>query len=325
MNNLTILAVCFLGVLAMMLLIFSVGWQFVETRRKKKVVGMLQTVSGSDMVAETTVLKDLTGAGSDAFSRMLEGLNLTKKLQAQIQQAGMDWTVNKLLFIMLALALAGGALGFRFKILVIPWASMVVLALIFAMLPYLNVRRKRSKRLGLFEEQFPEALDFLSRAMRAGHAFSVSLEMLAEESAEPLSREMRQVFNEQNLGAPLETALQNLAERVPLLDVSFFVSAVMLQKETGGNLSEILVKLSYVIRERFKLKGAVKAASAHGRITGTILTVMPVVTMFLLVLVAPGYLDTMVKDPDGKWIIVGAACGQVLGFLVIRRIINIKV
>jgi len=325
MNNLTLLAVCFLGVLAMMLLIFSVGWQFVETRRKKKVVGMLQTVSGSDMVAETTVLKDLTGAGSDAFSRMLEGLNLTKKLQAQIQQAGMDWTVNKLLFIMLALALAGGALGFRFKILVIPWASMVVLALIFAMLPYLNVRRKRSKRLGLFEEQFPEALDFLSRAMRAGHAFSVSLEMLAEESAEPLSREMRQVFNEQNLGAPLETALQNLAERVPLLDVSFFVSAVMLQKETGGNLSEILVKLSYVIRERFKLKGAVKAASAHGRITGTILTVMPVVTMFLLVLVAPGYLDTMVKDPDGKWIIVGAACGQVLGFLVIRRIINIKV
>lgn len=325
MNNLTLLAVCFLGVLAMMLIIFSVGWQFVETQRKKKVVGMLQTVSGSDMVAETTVLKDLKGAGSDALSRMLEGLNLTKKLQAHIQQAGMDWTVSKLFFIMLALALVGGALGFRFRILVIPWASMVVLALIFALLPYLNVRRKRSKRLGLFEEQFPEALDFLSRAMRAGHAFSVSLEMLAEESAEPLSREIRQVFNEQNLGAPLEIALQNLAMRVPLLDVSFFVSAVMLQKETGGNLSEILVKLSYVIRERFKLKGAVKAASAHGRITGTILTVMPVVTMFLLVLVAPGYLDTMVKDPDGKWIIVGAACGQVIGFLVIRRIINIKV
>ena len=325
MNNLTLLAVCFLGVLAMMLLIFSAGWQFVERQRKKKVVGMLKTVSGSEMVAETTVLKDLTGAGGDALTRILEGLNLTKKLQAQIQQAGMDWTVNKLLFVMLALALVGGALGFRFRILVYPWASAAVLGLAFAMLPYFNIRRKRSKRLGLFEAQFPEALDFLSRAMRAGHAFSVSLEMLAEESSDPLSREIRQVFNEQNLGAPVETALQNLAKRVPLLDVSFFVSAVMLQKETGGNLSEILVKLSYVIRERFKLKGAVKAASAHGRITGMILVVMPIVTMFLLVLVAPGYLEGMVKDPDGKWIVIGAAGGQVLGYIVIRRIINIKV
>jgi tight adherence protein B len=325
MNNLTLLAVCFLGVLAMMLLIFSAGWQFVERQRKKKVVGMLKTVSGSDMVAETTVLKDLTGAGSDALTRMLEGLNLTKQLQAQIQQAGMDWTVNKLLFVMLGLGLVGGALGFRFRILVDPWASVAVLGLAFAMLPYINIRRKRSKRLGLFEAQFPEALDFLSRAMRAGHAFSVSLEMLAEESADPLSREIRQVFNEQNLGAPVETALQNLAKRVPLLDVSFFVSAVMLQKETGGNLSEILVKLSYVIRERFKLKGAVKAASAHGRITGTILTVMPIVTMFLLVIVAPGYLEGMATDPTGKWIVIGAAGGQVLGFFVIRRIINIKV
>jgi tight adherence protein B len=325
MDNLTILVLCFLGVLAMMLVVFSVGWQFVETQRKKKVVGMLKTVSGSDMVAETTVLKDLTGAGGDALTRVLEGLNLTKILQAQIQQAGMDWTVNKLLFVMLALTLVGGAIGFRFGILVDPWASMAVLALAFAMLPYLHIRRKRSKRLGLFEAQFPEALDFLSRAMRAGHAFSVSLEMLAEESQEPLSREIRQVFNEQNLGSPVETALQNLAKRVPLLDVSFFVSAVMLQKETGGNLSEILIKLSYVIRERFKLKGAVKAASAHGRITGMILVVMPIVTMFLLVLVAPGYLDGMVKDPDGKWIIVGAAGGQLLGFFVIRRIINIKV
>jgi tight adherence protein B len=325
MNNLTILVVCFLGVLALMLVLFSVGWHLVEKQRKKKVVGMLQTVSGTAMEAETTVLKDLTGAGGDVLTRMLEGLNLTKKLQEQIQQAGMDWTVNKLVFVMLALALVGGALGFRFRILVVPWASMAVLALVFAMLPYLNIRRKRTKRLGQFEEQFPEALDFLSRAMRAGHAFSVSLEMLAEESPDPLSREIRQVFNEQNLGAPVETALQNLAKRVPMLDVSFFVSAVMLQKETGGNLSEILVKLAYVIRERFKLKGAVKAASAHGRITGLILTVMPVVTMVLLVLVAPGYLQGMVQDADGKWIVVGAACGQVLGFFVIRRIINIKV
>jgi tight adherence protein B len=133
------------------------------------------------------------------------------------------------------------------------------------------------------------------------------------------------VFNEQNLGAPIDVALKNLATRVPILDVSFFVSAVMLQKETGGNLSEILTKLSYVIRERFKLKGQVKAASAHGRITGLILTIMPIVLMFALLAVAPGYLQSMAKDSDGKWLIVGAICGQFLGYYFIRRIINIKV
>jgi tight adherence protein B len=325
MNNVTMLVVIFLGVLAMMLLVFSAGWQYVETQRKKKVVGMLQTVAGSEMVAETTVLKELTSESGDALSRMLEGLNLTKTLQTQIQQAGMDWTVNKLLFVMLAMALVGGAVGYRFRVLVVAWASMAALALAFGMLPYLNIRRQRNKRLGLFEAQFPEALDFLSRAMRAGHAFSVSLEMLAEESPEPLARELRQVFNEQNLGAPVETALQNLAKRVPLLDVSFFVSTVMLQKETGGNLSEILNKLSYIIRERFKLKGQVKAVSAQGRLTGVILTIMPIVTMCLLVVVAPGYLEGMVKDADGKWIVIGAAGGQLLGYFFIRRIVNIKV
>jgi len=140
-----------------------------------------------------------------------------------------------------------------------------------------------------------------------------------------LSREFRQVFNEQNLGAPIDAALQNLAKRMPLLDVSFFVSAVLLQKETGGNLSEILTNLAYVIRERFKLKGQVKAASAHGRITGLILTIMPIVLMFALLFVAPGYLQGMAKDSDGKWLVVGAVVGQLLGYFFIRRIINIKV
>jgi tight adherence protein B len=209
--------------------------------------------------------------------------------------------------------------------LIIPWVSSIVGAVVLGSLPYLYILKKRSKRLNMFEEQFPEALDFVSRAMRAGHAFSVSLEMLADESPEPLSREFRQVFNEQNLGAPIEAALKNLAVRIPLLDVSFFVSAVMLQKETGGNLSEILNKLSYVIRERFKLKGQVRAASAHGRVTGLILTVMPVVLMFALLAIAPGYLQGMAKDSDGKWLIVGAIAGQFLGYYFIRRIINIKV
>jgi len=321
----TILILSFLGIFAVVLIAVSIGWSVVEMQRKKKVVGMLETVSGNTAAAETTVLKDAKGAYQDILTKLVSGLDVTTRVQANIHQAGLEWTVGKLLLVTGVAATLGAVLGYRIKLLIVPSLSCVALALLFGSLPYLFVLGKRSKRLRAFEEQFPEALDFLGRAMRAGHAFSVSLEMLADESPEPLGREFRQVYNEQNLGAPVEAALQNLAKRVPLLDVSFFVSAVMLQKETGGNLSEILSKLSYVIRERFKLKGQVRAASAHGRITGLILTIMPIVLMFALLAVAPGYLQGMAKDSDGKWLIIGAIGGQLIGYFFIRRIINIKV
>jgi tight adherence protein B len=321
----TIVYISFFVILAVVLITVSLGWAALEAQRKKKVVGMLETVAGKMPAAETTVLKDLGEQREGALTRLLANLDISKKIQAHIHQAGLDWTVGKLASMSAIAAVVGAVAGTKLTIMMTPLLSSVALGLGAAFLPYLIVLRKRAKRLGLFEEQFPEALDFLARAMRAGHAFSVSLEMLADESPEPLAREFRQVFNEQNLGSPIEQALKNLAVRMPLLDVSFFVSAVMLQKETGGNLSEILNKLSYVIREWFKLKGQVKAASAHGRVTGLILTVMPIVLMFALMAIAPGYLQGMAKDPDGKWLIVGAICGQFVGYFFIRRIINIKV
>lgn len=320
----TVLVISFLVIFALVLIAVSVGWSFLEAQRKKKVVGMLQTVTGETIVSETTVLKE-AGEQEDPLTQLVARFNLTQKLQARIQQAGLDWSVGKFLLLTAAGMVIGAIVGLRFKILIFQWSSSIGLALILGVLPYLYVMRKRTVRLGAFEEQFPEALDFLARAMRAGHAFSVSLEMLADESPEPLGKEFRQVFNEQNLGSPIEVALQNLATRIPLIDVSFFVSSVMLQKETGGNLAEILTKLAYVIRERFRLKGQVKAASAHGRVTGLVLSVMPVVLMFALLIIAPGYLQGMAKDPDGKWIILGAICGQFLGYYFIRRIVNIKV
>jgi tight adherence protein B len=161
--------------------------------------------------------------------------------------------------------------------------------------------------------------------MRAGHAFSISLEMVGEEMADPLGQEYRALFNEQNLGAPLDVALRNFGTRVPLLDVRFFTSSVLLQRQTGGNLSEILTRLAYIIRERFRLKGQVKAASAHGRLTATILTLLPVGTMLGLLVVAPGYLQGMAEDSDGKWMIGGAVAAQILGNFFIKKIINIKV
>jgi len=321
----TILLVSFFGIFAVVLIAVSAGWGVLEAQRKKKVVGMLETVAGQTTLADTTILKESGTEAGSFVDQLVSQMDVAAKLQGKLQQAGLDWSVGKLLALMGVAGIAGGLLGFRFKPLIIQSLSCAVVAVAASFLPYFYVVRRRSKRMSMFEEQFPEALDFLARAMRAGHAFSVSLEMLADESSEPLAREFRQVFNEQNLGAPVEVALQNLGKRMPLLDVTFFVSAVMLQKETGGKLSDILATLAYVIRERFKLKGQVRAASAHGRITGLILTLMPVVLMFALLVVAPGYLQGMAKDSDGKWLIVGAILGQLVGYFFIRKIINIKV
>jgi tight adherence protein B len=223
------------------------------------------------------------------------------------------------------MAIPGLGIGAVMPFMVNGPITAIVLAAVMGAMPYFFVRHKRKKRLDALEEQFPESLDFLARSMRAGHAFSISLEMLGEEMADPLGQEFRTLFNEQNLGAPLDVALNNFTTRVPLLDCRFFTSSVLLQKQTGGNLSEILSRLAYVIRERFRLKGQVKAASAHGRLTATILTLLPVFTMIALLVVAPGYLQGMAEDSDGKLMIAGAILAQILGNFTIKKIINIKV
>lgn len=315
--------VTFLLIFALTTLLISLGLRFMETQKKKKVTEMLVTSDGQTTLREAKVLLEPTiPSGLSAF---LARFDFAQQAEAQIQQAGLNWTVSGLLAQMLIFGVLGALLGLWANILMLPWLSVLAIAGFLGSLPYLYVLRQRHNRLSAFEQQFPEGLDFLARAMRAGHAFAISLEMLADEGPQPLSVEFRKVFNEQNLGLPIETALKNLVTRVPLLDVRFFVSAVLLQRETGGNLSEILTKLAHIIRERFQLRGQVRAASAHGRLTGTILTIMPVVLMLGLMVVAPGYLQSMAADPDGKYIIAGAIVGLLLGHISIRRIIDIKV
>ena len=308
---------------AVIALTISVGLKYLEAQRKKRVSEMLQTAMGTAQ-AETQVLIEAKDSGG-GLQRLVSRFNFAKRMEVLIQQAGLTVSVQTLLIQMLVLTIPGALFGARFRVLLSPGLSALAMACVFGMLPYLYVKHVRKKRLASFEEQFPEALDFLARAMRAGHAFSISLEMLSEESPQPLGQEFRKVFNEHNLGLPIETALTNLAHRVPLLDVSFFVSAVLLQRETGGNLSEILTKLGLIIRERFKLKGQVRAASAHGRITGSILTLMPIALMFGLLVVAPGYLQSMAADKDGRYMIVAVVIFQILGHFFIRKIVNIKV
>ena len=317
--------VSFVVVFVLALLAVSVGLKYFDARRKNQVVDMLHTASGESVVSVSNLLKEIETEKPSGFKRVLSTMQFSRHAAEQIQQAGLTWSANRLMISMALLMVPGVGIGIMVPFLLNAPTTAIVLALIFGSVPYLLVRAKRTKRLNLLEEQFPESLDFLARSMRAGHAFSISLEMLGEEMADPLGQEFRALFNEQNLGAPIDIALRNFSTRVPLLDVRFFTSSVLLQKQTGGNLSEILSRLAYVIRERFRLKGQVKAASAHGRLTATILTLMPIATMLALLFVAPGYLQQMAEDTDGKYLIGGAVVAQVLGNFFIKKIINIKV
>ena len=321
----SLIIISFIVVFALFAGLVTMGLKLLEAQRKKQVSMMLQTVTGETSVLETQLLKDGEDGEGLGLTKFLKEIDILQKIDTKIQQAGMDWSVNKFVQVTVGAAVVGAIVGSQLRLPIPGVFGALGLGLLFALLPYLLIKRKRTKRLAAFEAQLPEALDFLSRAMRAGHAFSVSLEMLADESEDPLAVEFRRLFNEQNLGSPIDVALRNLATRVPSPDVGFFVSAVLLQKETGGNLSEILTKLSYVIRERFQLKGQVKAASAHGRMTATILTAMPLVLTGALMVIAPEYLTGMAKDSDGGKIIGGAVVAQMLGYYFIRKIINIKV
>ncbi len=256
--------------------------------------------------------------------RLLRRFRLTERLREMLEQAGLQWNLARLIHGCLAMFLGVYALAWlTLPSDLRPFAILPAAAA--GCLPIVYVARRRTLRLRKFEELFPESLEFVARSMRAGHAFSVSLEMIHREFQEPLAGEFRRTFEEHNLGLPLEMALQKLAARVPLLDVHFFVSAVLLQKRTGGNLAEILDKLAYVIRERFKLRGKIRAISAHGRMTGTALTMIPVVVGVLIFWTNPDYVRFFVVDSTGQIMMGIAILLQFIGYGVIKKIVSIEV
>lgn len=318
-----VIGVTFLVLFAVVMVAVSVGYRVLEAQRKKQVEGMLNVVSGASAEALQPVV--LEPRVEDRLELFFQKTGEIERLRKFIQQGGLTWSPTRLLATILIMAGIGALLGWFLRPLGFVALSIPLGMLLLGSLPWLYVRHQRTKRLAEIEAQLPEALDFLARSMRAGHAFSISLEMLGQESPDPLGQEFRVLFNEQNLGAPLDVAMANFSDRIPLLDIRMFVSCVLLQRQTGGNLSEILIRLAYVIRERFKLKGQVKAASAHGRMTATILSILPLVMLVALPFVAPGYLQGMAKDPDGKWMIAGAIAAQLVGYYIMRRIVDIKV
>src|SRR5215467_16337308 len=199
------------------------------------------------------------------------------------------------------------------------------IAILAAAMPFIVVAFKRNRRLHKFEEYFPEALDLLGRAVRAGHAFTTGLEMISKECPEPLAGEFRTAFEEQNFGLPLRDALLNIAERVPRIDVRFFVTAILIQKETGGNLAEILDGLSRVIRDRFRIYRDVQVKTAQGRLTAAILIVLPIFLGIVLTALNPDYMKVLFEDPRGPLVIAIAAGLQVIGSAILWKIIHFEV
>jgi tight adherence protein B len=198
-------------------------------------------------------------------------------------------------------------------------------ALAGAAAPIVVLAQRRARRLRRFEEQFPEALDLVARALRAGHAFASGLKMAAEELGEPAGPEFRQTFDEQNFGLPLNEALANLAARVPLMDVRFFATAVTIQRETGGNLAEILENLAQVVRERFTILRQVRVYTAHGRLTGFVLLALPPALAVALALINPDHMALLFQERLGRWLLGGAVALQIVGYLWIRRVVRIEV
>jgi tight adherence protein B len=191
--------------------------------------------------------------------------------------------------------------------------------------PIAWLANRRSARLHRFEEQFPEALDLMSRAIRAGHAFQTAMGMAADELEEPVGPEFKTTFDQQNFGLPIADALRALSERVPLLDIRFFVTAVLIQRDTGGNLAEILDNLAHVVRERFKIRRQVRVHTAHGRFTGYVLLALPAALGVALSVINPDHMNLLFREHMGQVMLVGAIVMQTIGFIWIRHVIKIEV
>jgi tight adherence protein B len=319
---LILFVVCFSSIL----LVVGVTSKYFKAKQKEQIRSMLRKADEAPTLRNSQsgdLLKPAEAGGG--LAKFLSNFSLIEKLNQAIEQSGSESNSTRLLITCLIAAAVGFVVGQRFSFIVTRELTAVCAAGIAFYLPIFNMLRRRKKRFEQFEQQLPEALDFISRSMRAGHGFTIALEMLAADSPDPLGGAFRKIANDMQLGGSLQACLARLLEVFPLVDVRFFASSVLLQQETGGNLGEILSKLATIIRERFRLKGQVKAASAHGRITGLVLVLMPVAVACFMMATSPDYLVEMANDKTGRMMIYGAVIGQIIGYFVIKKIINIKV
>jgi tight adherence protein B len=309
---------------ALMLFAYAVFsfWRATRGKGARRVRARLVALTtGVPQAAETSLIKDQRLARTAWMQRFIAAFPRTEHLKKLIAQAGISWTAETF-FTATAVAFL---IIFLVALILTWWPIAIACGAAASFLPLGYLCRQRNKRLALFEIQFPETLDLISRALRAGHAFGSGLKVAAEEGPEPLATEFRLATEEINLGLSAPQALLNLANRVPLEDVRFFVTAVLIQRETGGNLTEILGNISSLVRERLRLFANIRVLSAEGRLSAWILIALPIAAAGMISIMNPGYLKVLFVDPLGNRLIAGGLVSMVAGILWMRRIIRIRV
>lgn len=297
-------------------------WSGTRGSGARRIAQRLQLMSARGENERVTILKQRRYSQWPALERVLRAVRQVALLDRLLMQAGARWTVAQLLGAALACAAVAMAL---LPALNIPFAAALAALVVAPLLPFLLLFRARANRLHKLEEQLPEAADFLARALRAGHSFVNVMQMVGEELPEPIAGEFRFAYEEINYGVPMGEALHNLALRVPLTDLRYLVIAVLIQRESGGNLAEILGNISRMIRARLKLMGQVRVLSAEGRMSAWVLGVLPLAVGLLLSVVNPRYISILWTDPLGVRLLWYAAVACVIGVIWMRSVIRIRV
>ncbi|TWI67400.1 tight adherence protein B [Pseudoduganella lurida] len=323
--NLTFVLFVALLFAAVMLLVWGVwtGWAAHRDPEAERVARRLRNIIGGEVrQSDVTIVKARRLSDSPEMDVLLRRLPGTLVLDRMLVQAGARYLVARLLAYC-GTGFLAGLLGGLF--LALPGIAVAALGLAGAGLPLLQLTRARDARLARFERQLPEALDMMSRAMRAGHAFPTALKLVGDEMDAPLGEEFKAAFDEVNFGIGMGDALNNLAGRVPSMDLQYFVVAVLIQRETGGNLTELLTSISSIIRDRHRLQGQVRILSAEGRMSAWILCLLPFGAGLAMYLTSPDSILLLVTDPGGRKMVGACAVMMLIGVFSIRKIVRIRV
>jgi len=314
----------FLFALFLVLGAFLLATQGSDTKRARLQKRLSEALLYSSQTEDVEIILARTELMSEIpfLNRTLVNLQSALHLKRMLDQADLQITPSKLImFSVMAGMLAAMAAGVATGMLPL----MILVGLVTASLPFLYVLFMRRKRLNMFLELLPDALDLVSRALSAGHAFSEALHMVATEMPDPISAEFQKTYEEQNLGLSLKLALENLTQRIPLLDLKMCVTAIMIQRETGGNLAEILEKVAYTIRERFRIMGDLKTLTTSSRMSAWLLCGLPIAVSLVITIMNPDYMSVLWRDPRGHVLIAIALFMQLTGMLIVRKILNIKI
>jgi tight adherence protein B len=312
-----------LAFMAVLFLYF--GWRsstLTDTQKRTKEQLRRLSMIGREEEVDLDILRDKRLSSIGFLDQVLASAPFAKRIELLLYKAGVDMRVGT--FVLISLVVGAGV-TVLFSLLFGRPLIAIAVGILCSFIPYMVMRSKRGKRMRQMDEQLPDAMDLMTSALRAGLSLPAALQLVAQEGPSPLAEEFGYTFDEQNLGMDIKDAMLNMARRIDSLDIKFFVTAVVVQRETGGNLAEIMDNIAHIIRERFRILGDVRTLTAHGRFSGVILSVLPVAMGFLIALIAPEYMLGFLRDPAGQALLLVALVLQIIGFIWIRRVVNIRV